>query len=227
MKCIKCGALVGPEAIFCQKCGAPLDKPIAGKKAAAAAADADISDAADTGPAARARRGLAGRMPADTTETAIWEGGYSPKAMIGSALVAVLITIVIIALMVVFNEIIEGYWWVPLVLIALMWAVLFLRLVIKRFDVHYRLTNQRFVHEEGILRRVTNRIEVIDVDDVAFEQGLLERMLGIGRIKIISSDRSSPELWLYGIDPVREVANLIDEARRKERTRRGLYVEAV
>ena len=93
-----------------------------------------------------------------------------------------------------------------------------------RLSVDYTLTNQRFIHQVGFLRRVSNRVEVIDIDDVQYEQGLFERMFGVGTIKVLSSDVSDPKLWLKGIDDVQRVANLIDNARRDERRKRGLYV---
>jgi uncharacterized membrane protein YdbT with pleckstrin-like domain len=93
--------------------------------------------------------------------------------------------------------------------------------------VRYLLTNQRFMHESGVLRRITNRIEVLDMDDITFEQGLVERMLGVGSIRVHSSDVSHPELFLHGIDNVAEVANLIDNTRRTERRKRGLHIESI
>ena len=62
-------------------------------------------------------------------------------------------------------------------------------LLYRKMSVHYLLTNQRFIHESGFFRRVTNRIEVLDMDDISFEQALVERMLGVGTIRILSSDR--------------------------------------
>ena len=58
-------------------------------------------------------------------------------------------------------------------------------------SVHYLLTTQRFIHETGILRRVNDRIELLDMDDITFEQGLLERLVGVGTIRI-ASQRSQP-----------------------------------
>jgi len=96
-----------------------------------------------------------------------------------------------------------------------------------KLSVHYKLTSQRFVHQVGLLNRVTDRIEVIDVDDVAFSQGLFQRLVGVGTIKIMSSDCSHSELFIEGIDQVAHVAGLIDDACRAERRRRGLFIEAV
>ena len=108
-----------------------------------------------------------------------------------------------------------------------MWLGLGAMVVFQKLDVHYELTNQRLVHKVGILRRITNRIEVIDIDDVTFEQGIIERLLGVGSIAIFSSDRTDPSILMSGIDEVFEVAELIDEARRAERVRRGIHIEAV
>jgi membrane protein YdbS with pleckstrin-like domain len=93
--------------------------------------------------------------------------------------------------------------------------------------VHYELTSQRFIHQTGILTRATDRIEVIDIDDVSFTQGPVQRMLGVGRITVTSSDRSHPLLHMIGIGDVKSVAGLIDDVRRKERRRRSLHIEAI
>jgi membrane protein YdbS with pleckstrin-like domain len=97
----------------------------------------------------------------------------------------------------------------------------------RRLSVHYRLTTQRFVHERGLLWRTVDRVELIDVDDVTYRQGPVERALGVGTIMMVSSDRTSPELRLSGIDDIRRVADMIDDARRKERRSRGLHIESV
>jgi hypothetical protein len=52
-------------------------------------------------------------------------------------------------------------------------------------------------------------------------------MLGVGTVRITSSDRSTPEFVLVGIEDVRKVAVLIDEARRNERRKRGVHIESI
>jgi hypothetical protein len=75
--------------------------------------------------------------------------------------------------------------------------------------------------------RQNNRVEVIDIDDVSFKQGIIETMFNVGNIHIRSSDTSHPNLVLRGISDVKRVSDLIDNARRNERTKRGLYVESI
>ena len=65
------------------------------------------------------------------------------------------------------------------------------------------------------------------MDDVSYDQGIIERLLGVGTIRVTSSDRTHPEIALRGIDGVHEVATMMDDARRRERLRRGLHIEAV
>ena len=107
------------------------------------------------------------------------------------------------------------------------WVYFIAVLCYRRMSVRYCLTTQRFVHERGILRRVNDRIEVLDMDDITFEQGLLERLSGVGTIRIVSHDQTDPELVLPGIENVKHVAALFDDARLAERRRRGLHVEQI
>jgi uncharacterized membrane protein YdbT with pleckstrin-like domain len=156
---------------------------------------------------------------AEDKEQDLWAGGYSGKAMYGTWLIGGLVTIGLVA----------GMFFFPLVGIGIpvLWIFLGLALVYQKLSVHYELTTQRFIHKRGILKRVTDRIEVIDIDDVTYEQGIIQRMLDVGTIRINSSDRTHPELVLSGIDGVANVANTIDDVRRKERRKRGLHIESI
>jgi phage terminase Nu1 subunit (DNA packaging protein) len=116
---------------------------------------------------------------------------------------------------------------VTVVVAVAVWGALFLLLTYRKLLNFYQLTNQRFIHKEGILRQVSDRIEVIDMDDVTYEQTIIDRMLSVGTIRIASSDRSHPLLCLRGIDDVHRIADLIDDVRRKERRKRGLHIETI
>jgi uncharacterized membrane protein YdbT with pleckstrin-like domain len=176
-------------------------------------------------PAEQLRAG--GRTAAsDEPEQQLWHGSYSPKAMYGSWLLAAAVTILAIVASVFFSQ--TGF--VPVasgIIVVVLWLSLLGYLLYERLSVEYTLTNHRFIHKVGILRRVTTRIETIDIDDVTFEQGIIERMFGVGTIRLLSSDTSDPKLFLKGIDEVKRVADLIDDARRSERRKRGIHIESV
>jgi uncharacterized membrane protein YdbT with pleckstrin-like domain len=166
------------------------------------------------------------RAPADVAESELWTGGYSPKAMYGGWIAAALLTIGGLIVVAVFRSDVIG-WSIFGVAALAIWGGLILTLAYRRVSVKYRLTSQRLFHEQGILRRVTDRIELIDIDDVTLEQGLLERLFGVGTVRVSSSDRTTPELMMPGIDDVKTVADTIDQARRAERQRRGVFIESV
>lgn len=160
----------------------------------------------------------------DDQEGDLWSGGYSPKAMVGTW---ILMAGISIALLVVPFFVAQFSFPIALGLILLMWVFGGLRYGWRRLGVHYQLTTQRFIHQTGILTRKTDRIEVIDIDDVSFAQGPVERVFGVGTIQLTGSDRTHPTLSMIGIGEVKEVAGLIDDVRRKERRRRSLHIEAI
>jgi uncharacterized membrane protein YdbT with pleckstrin-like domain len=167
--------------------------------------------------------GAASASPADA-DRVIWEGTFSAKALYGTFLACALLSILILVGGLIFFAL---AWPIAVLAAVLIWLWPLGILVYRRLAVHYRLAPQRFIHERGILKRVTDRIEVIDMDDITFEQGIVQRMLGVGTLRITSSDRTHPKLVLPGIDEVARVAALIDDARRAERNRRGVYIESV
>ena len=156
-------------------------------------------------------------------EKHLWEGGYSPKAMftwwLGSAVLTVLLVIGMFLL-----SLTGPFVFVFLGLVAVTWLWPALTLLYRRMALRYRLTTQRFIHEQGVLTRNIERIEVIDMDAVSYRQTLIDRFLGVGTIRIESGDRSHPELVLRGIDDVARVCDMIDRARRDERVRRGIHI---
>lgn len=206
MKCSGCGTELGPDVAFCPKCGT---------KAGAAPLPSDARSAFQAG-------GPSGAAHSDE-ETKLWEGGYSGKAMVGSWFLALLATIGLGTAIAFWPE---GTW-ILVGLIGAIWLFLILVLAVRKLAIHYELTTQRFIHQSGILTRTSDRIEVIDIDDVTFQQGVVERMFNVGSIKLSSSDRTHPELHLIGIDQVKVVADTIDDARRKERRRRGVHIENI
>jgi membrane protein YdbS with pleckstrin-like domain len=161
-------------------------------------------------------------------EQELWQGTFSPKGMLGTGCsVAMLSLLALVGGVLLYNQTDGVALLVTFGLTLLMWVWFGITLMYRRMTVRYRLTSQRFFHESGLLRRIINRIDVIDMDDITTEQGLLDRMVGVGTIRVASSDRTHPVLNLRGIDHVQDVAGKFDAARRKERVRRGMFIEAV
>lgn len=205
MNCTQCGAQVSIEAKFCHQCGAHL--------------------AENEDPRAKLQGATTNRDD-DSPEDELWQGKFSQRAMIGSWIGAAVFSVVLLLTAAVGSFSGKG-WGISLVVIFCVWLGLVARLFYRQLCEHYYLTNRRFIHERGILWRVIDRVEAIDIDDVSYQQGPVERVMGVGSIQIRSSDTSDPVLELLGIENVKEVAEMIDEVRRQERLKRGLHIEAV
>ncbi len=157
-------------------------------------------------------------------EQTLWEGNYSPRAMLGTATLLGVISVAVIVLGILYQM---PPLKIGLAILVVLWLVLGVVYAVRRLGIHYELTTQRFIHQTGLISRRTDRIEVIDIDDVAFFQGPVERILGIGTIDIASSDRSHPHILMPGIPEVRKVASMIDDVRRRERKRRSLHIQTM
>lgn len=165
-------------------------------------------------------------------ETKLWEGGFSPKAMYGTWLLSAILTAGVLAALIVLSvmKTIQGNeataWTVGLVFIAIWWIACIAIYLFYRLGKYYEVTTQRLIHTSGILVRTTDRIDVIDIDDVSFTQGVVQRILDVGTITLMSKDASHPMLVLRGIDKVDKVSGMIDDVRRKERRKRSLHIDA-
>jgi membrane protein YdbS with pleckstrin-like domain len=98
----------------------------------------------------------------------------------------------------------------PLAAAFVLWAVYMLGTFAIRRAVRYRLTAQRLEVERGILGKRFESIDLWRVRDVVLDQSPLERMRGVGRITVISSDQLEPELL---VGPVADAKALYDRLR--------------
>lgn len=159
----------------------------------------------------------------------LWEGGFSGKSMFGSWMAAAAATVLLLVVIMMIQALRSNayVWYVAVGLIVVLWLYLVGLMFYRKWGKHYELTTQQLKHREGILFRKLDRIELIDIDDVNYRQGPIQTMLGVGNINIKSSDTSHPELVLYGIANIRDVADMIDNARRNERRKHGLHIESI
>jgi membrane protein YdbS with pleckstrin-like domain len=215
--CPECKQSVSDRAASCPRCGVALSP---------AAAPAIAAAATPWGPAAPA---------AGVQEEVLWEEGVSPRLLareipgIAWAFAATPIAILLlppalqllrglgheIRKLVIEND--------RAIRLAVIGAVLFFSLlrlgrVVLRYlqlkTTRYRLTNQRLTIESGLFSRRVDDVDLRSVQDVGLAQSLFERLLGVGRLEIISSDPTRPRLVLSGIS---------DPLAVRERLRAGAY----
>ena len=159
-------------------------------------------------------------------EQELWSGNYSVKSMAGSWIVLGLATIAAFALLMMFAAG-STVVWVVLGILAVVWVGMLGLMYYRKWSYHYELTTQRIKHREGFVFRSQDRIELIDISDVKLKQGPIQTILNVGNIHVISSDESHPLLVMAGLADAKKVADLIDNARREERRKRGLHIHSI
>jgi hypothetical protein len=86
----------------------------------------------------------------------------------------------------------------------------------------YIITTERLKIYKGMLSRDMENIELIRIKDMDINQGVSERMLGIGDITLRGQDASAPDIVLNNISKPQEVFEILRKAWLDARKRYGL-----
>ena len=76
-------------------------------------------------------------------------------------------------------------------------------------STRYTITNQRLLIESGLFSKRVDEIDMRLIDDSHFHQGFIHRMLGIGNVTVMSSDKNTPVFTLRGVRDPRSVREVI------------------
>ena len=90
---------------------------------------------------------------------------------------------------------------------------------IETHAIRWVLTTERLRVVRGLLNRSTEEVELTRVRDVAFEQSLAQRALGIGTVSVVGTDATAPEVVLHDVEEPEQVKELIRQAVRDQRRR--------
>jgi uncharacterized membrane protein YdbT with pleckstrin-like domain len=95
---------------------------------------------------------------------------------------------------------------------------------IASLSTRFEITTQRVRIERGVFSKSRQDTELYRIDDIALEQPLGMRMLGHALLYLRSTDRSTPEIRLYGVPNLAALAEKLREHALRERERRGVKV---
>ena len=189
--CPDCGRDVSTVATACPHCGRP--------------------SGAGTQP-------IAQPASVPSREETLWQGNPSWSLLIGK-LLAIAAALIVIPLVARFGasktpdletslKIIRGGWWIAAAIVFLQLIAFTLALARLRSTI-YTVTNQRVMIETGMLSKSLSEIDLRYIDDTQFHQGVTDRMLGIGNVTIISSDKATPTYVLVGLRDPRALREMI------------------
>ncbi|MDQ6801675.1 MAG: PH domain-containing protein [Acidobacteriota bacterium] len=200
VKCPDCGHDVSTAATACPQCGRPM-----------AAVAAPVPQAAAASP-----------------EQKLWHGTPSWLLLFGRIVGAFLVVVVLLLIYYFGYQFLAPYGTIVWIVIAviIVWQVAAIVLAFARIkSTMYTVTNQRVMIETGLTTKKVEDIDLRYIDDTQFDQSFVNRMLGIGNVTIVSSDRSSPNYTLRGIPDPRGVRELI-RANAYQVSQRQLFTRA-
>ncbi len=114
-----------------------------------------------------------------------------------------------------------NFWWFASCLLVLPIPVAIWKWLTVRCTT-YTLTSQRFRVATGVLNRVFDDLELYRVKDITVNQPLVQRMLGLGTIRMVTSDATTPELVLGAIPGALEVHDTLRHEVERCRRERGV-----
>jgi hypothetical protein len=207
--CPDCGRDVSPLATACPHCGRPSPAGFAAPAAAAAG------------------------TPGLTEET-LWRGSPSWRVLIAKVVMMVL-TVIVIPFVAIFisshtadlelsSKITKIGWWVT-ALVLLYQIIAFLFALMRLQSTLYTVTNQRILFEQGILSKSLSEIDLRSLDDTQFFQSFTDRILGIGNVTLVSSDKALPVTMLRGVHDPRNLREMI-RSRAYQVSQRQVFTRA-
>lgn len=88
----------------------------------------------------------------------------------------------------------------------------------------YRLSNERLLVRTGWLSKRVQELELYRVQDVSMEQGILQRLFGVGAVHVISADKTTPKLILKGIAQPEAIKEQVRATYRTARKAEGVRI---
>lgn len=141
----------------------------------------------------------------------LYEGLARHSASIGGYSKWILVTIVGITLAVLLGKI-EFFASMPLWVLGLVGLPGMLLVFLRHVTTRYKVTLRRVETEKGIISKSVDSLELWRVLDVRYSQSLFDRLTGNGRVVLIGTDKSDPELLLYGLPNHRQLFERLRDA---------------
>lgn len=104
-----------------------------------------------------------------------------------------------------------------ILLLTVMYSILRLRFT------SWTITRSQLIYKRGVFAVTTDYMELYRVNDYTEEQTLLERILGLKKVVIHSTDKSNKTLTIFGIDRKMEVVTYLRTYVELSKRERNVY----
>lgn len=87
--------------------------------------------------------------------------------------------------------------------------------------VDYTVTNERIIIKWGLVGKKQEEIELIRIEDVSVRQSLTEKLQGIGKVIVISKDKTTPTIEFENVEDPHAIKEIIRKASKEEKAKLG------
>jgi uncharacterized membrane protein YdbT with pleckstrin-like domain len=141
-------------------------------------------------------------------ESVVVDTRTHPKALIWPGIVLIVTLLVAILLdRWIGNGFVSLLVWILAAIVVLWWC---LRPFLDWLTSTYTITDRRLITREGIISRKGHDIPLMRISDVAYDMGIVDRMLGCGTL-VISDASTHGSVRLHDIPHVEQVQRQITE----------------
>jgi len=88
--------------------------------------------------------------------------------------------------------------------------------------IRYRISNYRIDYERGLLAKRIDTLELWHVEDITFNQSMMDRVMRVGTITIISNDDTTPQLALHSVPNPRPLFEALKQRVIAVKRQRGV-----
>jgi uncharacterized membrane protein YdbT with pleckstrin-like domain len=155
-------------------------------------------------------------------EKTVWSGTSSQMVNMGTFLLCGFVFVLLLLLLIKFWNSVVNLGTIALVLafvVLLSPLVYALVQVMLVKAVKYEISSERLKITTGIFSKRTNAMELYRVKDYTLQEPFMYRMFHLGNITILTSDHSTPQIFMRAIPSARQ---LMDEIRKHVELRRDL-----
>ena len=209
-KCLFCGESIRAEAIKCRFCGEFFETP-SGEKVPQAEGTRQI-------PLGYAQR---------TDTEVFFHGAISRITLVGAAITSLFLIALSVLFYVVAGPRLGGADLVnaPIVISILIIIAAILYWLFKWLrwkNTVYHITNDRIEFEHGIFSKSVQNLDMWRVQEIDFNQSFIQRVFGLGRVHIETSDKDIPIIDIGPIKGARDLYNKLKKAELDADRRRGV-----